>query len=189
MDFTFAITDYIERMTAVAKRLDTAEINRFLNALLDARDAGHRIYIMGNGGSGATASHMMGDLNKGLSYQKPEGKRFRAVCLNDNGSTVLALANDVSYDDVFVEQLKNFLEPGDIVLGISGSGNSENMLRAARYAKAHGNTVLAFTGYSGGALAELADIHLHVPADDMQITEDLHMMLVHLTYSVLANAE
>ncbi len=107
------------------------------------------------------------------------------ICLNDNLPTLLSLANDVSYEDVFVEPLKNFLNPGDLVIGISGSGNSENVLRAIRYAKAHGNHTVGLVGFDGGALKSLADICLHIDIHNMQVVEDLHMMMGHLFFYAL----
>ena len=138
---------------------------------------------MGNGGSASTASHFAGDFNKGLSLGRE--KRFRFICLNDNPATVLSLANDVDYSQIFVEQLKNFLSEGDLVMAISGSGNSANVVNAVEYAKQKGNTVIGLTGYNGGKLKEISDISLHIPADDMQITEDLHMVFDHLIMSIL----
>jgi D-sedoheptulose 7-phosphate isomerase len=138
---------------------------------------------MGNGGSGATASHFTGDFNKGLSFHK--ARRFRFICLNDNYATFAAYANDVGYEDVFVEPLKNFLAEGDLVIGISGSGNSPNVLKAVEYANDHGAVTLGLTGYDGGKLKTLARHGVHIPIADMQVTEDLHMVLDHLAYVVL----
>ena len=182
-DYTAKINEYFQREIDTIAQIDRGEISRAMNELKRTRDEGNFVYIMGNGGSGSTASHYTGDFNKGLSLGRE--KRFRFVCLNDYAASVLALANDVEYAAIFEEQLKNFLRPGDVVVAISGSGNSENVVRAARYAKEHGNTVIGLTGYSGGKLRPLSDISLHVPIDDMQVVEDLHMVFDHLMMSIL----
>lgn len=186
MPFTAQIEAYFALLKDTMDKLDRAEIQKTMDCLIGARDAKKHIFIMGNGGSAATASHFAGDFNKGLSLGRD--KRFRFIALNDNQPTMLSLANDVSYEAVFVEQLKSFLDPGDVVMAISGSGNSKNVLLAAEYAKARGNTLIALTGYSGGALMPLADIRLHVPIDNMQVVEDLHMVFDHLMMSILYNA-
>ena len=189
MDFLKRIDKYKERLKVAVDNIDPIILNEMINKILQARDEQKQIFFMGNGGSGASASHIVGDLNKGLSLGKTCGKRYRSISLVDNSPTLLSLANDVSYDDIFVEQLKNFLNEGDLVIGISGSGNSENILRAVRYAKERGNTVIGLTGFSGGKLKEEADISLHIPVDDMQIAEDAHMMIGHMIFSVLYHTD
>ncbi len=182
MNYIEKIKNYKESLNEMIAQLDENVINELMNLLTKARDEDKQIFIMGNGGSGATASHFVGDFNKGLSLDMPRDKRYRVISLVDNLPTVLSLANDVSYDDIFVEQLKNFICEGDIVIGISGSGNSENVVRAVKYAKECGNTVVGLTGYSGGKLKELSDLNVHVNIDNMQIVEDLHMVLTHLMF-------
>ena len=183
MDYVADIEGYFEKLRSTLDRISRDELNGFLNLLVDALVAERRIYIMGNGGSAATASHFVADFNKGLSYGKK--RRFRCICLNDNIATLMAYANDVSYEDVFVEQLKNFLEPGDLVIGISGSGNSKNVVNAVEYANAHGAITLGLSGYDGGVLKKTAMHGVHIPVMDMQVTEDLHMVLDHMAYAVL----
>jgi D-sedoheptulose 7-phosphate isomerase len=183
-NFTADIDGYFERLKATIDRVSRVEVGEFMNLLLEALEKGNRIYIMGNGGSAATASHYAADFNKGLSYGK--ARRFRVHCLNDNYPTVMAYANDISYDDVFVEQLRNFLEAGDMVIGVSGSGNSRNVLKAVDYANANGAVTVGLTGYDGGRLRRAAKHSVLIPVDDMQITEDLHMVLDHLIYAVFA---
>jgi D-sedoheptulose 7-phosphate isomerase len=114
-------------------------------------------------------------------------KKFKMICLNDNLPTLLALANDMSYDAVFVEQLKNFFLPGDLVIGISGSGNSPNVLRAIEYARMHEGATIGLSGFSGGKLASIADIAWIVPVDDMQKIEDMHMIVVHMIMQAVRN--
>jgi D-sedoheptulose 7-phosphate isomerase len=183
MNYITQIDSYFDTLKGVIDRIDRAEIEKAIICLKGARDSKHFIYSMGNGGSAATASHYAGDFNKGLSLGRE--KRFRFIALNDNLPTILSLANDVSYASIFIEQLKNFFEPHDVVVAISGSGNSENVVSAARYAKEHGGIIIGLTGYGGGKLKELSDIKLHVPVDNMQIVEDLHMVFDHLMMSIL----
>jgi Phosphoheptose isomerase len=183
MDYFAEIEAYFETLKTTVDQVDRKEIQKAMEVLVKARDQKKYIFIMGNGGSAATASHYAGDFNKGLSLNRE--KRFRFVALNDNAPTVLSLANDVSYDAIFVEQLKNFLDDGDVVIAISGSGNSKNIINAVEYAKQKGNTVIGMTGYSGGKLKDLSDIQLHVPLDNMQVVEDVHMVFCHLMTSIL----
>ena len=179
------IVNYKKKLIKEIENLDTDAVNEFIELLVKSRDEDKQVFIMGNGGSGATASHIAGDFNKGLSLGMPREKRYKFISLVDNSPTVLSLANDVSYDDIFVEQLKNFINEGDVVIGISGSGNSENVIRAVNYAKENGNKVIGLTGFSGGSLKDLADVCIHIPLHDMQVVEDVHMMLGHLIFSVL----
>ncbi len=183
-DFSSEIDAYFDRIKSTLDRLSRKELNAFIGLLLEARDARKMIFTMGNGGSAATASHFAADFNKGLSYGK--AGRFRMMCLADNTATLTAYANDVSYQDVFVEQLRNFVEPGDLVIGFSGSGNSPNVLKAIEYANSFGAVTVGITGYDGGRLKAVAKHSVHVPIDDMQVTEDLHMVFDHLLYSILS---
>ena len=182
MDFIDEINAYYEREKKAIDSLDRKEINEAMNALMAAYDRGATVYVMGNGGSSATASHMVCDFNKGTCYELD--KKFKFVCLNDNIPILMAIANDDSFENVFVYQLKDRLKKEDVVLAISGSGNSHNVIKAVDYAKEVGATVIGVTGYSGGKLRQKADYFLHVPVDDMQITEDLHMGFDHLIMQI-----
>jgi D-sedoheptulose 7-phosphate isomerase len=142
---------------------------------------------MGNGGSAATASHFACDFNKGASYGYGDKNRFKFICLNDNMASLMAYANDVGYEEIFVEQLKNFFNPQDVVIGISGSGNSVNILKAIEYANANNGITIALTGYNGGKLKSIAKYGVHVNIDDMQIVEDLHMTMDHLSMKMIAS--
>jgi len=177
------IEAYIEKYVSVLRSLDVFSINEVMVAIVGAYNADGNIYIFGNGGSAATASHFQNDFNKGLSELLE--KKFNFVCLNDNVPTVLAIANDSGYEFVFEHQLIGRLKQNDLVIAISGSGNSENVLRATEYAKQQGIKTIGITGYDGGKLAKMVDISFNVPVDDMQITEDVHMVLDHLMMSVL----
>lgn len=183
VDYHMSIQKYLRMVSATLEKLDNSQINNFLNLLMAAAKAEKNIYIMGNGGSASTATHFTGDFNKGIS--KEVHPRFRFICLNDNPATVLAYANDISYDVIFEEQLKNFLKPGELVIGISGSGNSNNVLRAIEYANRIGGITVGLVGYDGGALMKCAQHCVHIPINNMQVVEDLHIMVDHLSYYVL----
>ncbi len=182
MDFKNKIKNYLDNETKVIAALDTEEINKTMNALLDCYNRGGTVYTCGNGGSASTATHMVCDFGKGTCYDLE--KKFHFVCLNDNIPTILAIANDDSYDNVFVYQLKDRLTKNDILLAISGSGNSHNIIKAVDYAKKVGAKVIGMTGYNGGKLMKAADYHLHAPIDDMQITEDVHLIFNHMMMQI-----
>lgn len=182
MDYRREIKDYIRLEIEILGKMDVEAINDALNLLHDTMQKEGNIYIFGNGGSSATASHFQNDFNKGISEHTV--KKFRFQCLNDNMATVMAIANDIGFDEVFRFQLSGRLKADDIVIAISGSGNSRNVLNGVEYAKEQDCKVIGLTGYDGGKLKELSDISLHVPVNSMQITEDLHMVLDHLMMSV-----
>ena len=165
--------------------IDKNQINNFIYLINQVRKNGNTIYLMGNGGSATTASHFCCDFNKGIMYDKQLEKRFKCICLNDNISTMLAYANDINYDEIFVQQLKNFLVDGDLVIGISGSGNSKNVIKAIEYANSIGVDTLSLTGYNGGILKNISKYSLHITINNMQIAEDLHLMMFHLASSIL----
>ncbi len=178
MDHKDFAETYLTGLRAVLDRFDVDAFDGIVRMILAAYAEDHRIFIMGNGGSGATASHFACDLNKGCCMDLD--RKFKVICLNDNVPTMLALANDVSFDAVFDNQLRNFFDAGDLVIGISGSGNSENVLRAVGYAAAHGGRTIGLTGFSGGRLAGMVDVAFVAPVADMQKVEDLHMIVVHM---------
>lgn len=185
VDFKNAIKEYYEREIECIKRFNLEEINEAMNAILDTYNNGGTIYVCGNGGSASTASHMQNDFNKGISEYVD--KKFNFYCLNDNVSTMMAVANDIGYDEVFRFPLINKLKDNDLFIGISGSGNSKNVLNAAEYAKECGVKVIGITGYSGGKLKEIADYKMHVDENDMQIAEDLHMTFDHMIMKIFYN--
>ena len=176
------VESYFTTLKNTIDALNREEILTFFSLLLEAREKEHSIFIMGNGGSAATASHFVCDFNKGLS--QPGKKRFKFICLNDNVPSMLAYGNDLSYEDIFVEQLQNFMKPGDLVIGISGSGNSMNVVKAVAYANANGAVTCCLLGYNGGKLKKASQHCVHVNITHMQIVEDLHMMLAHMTMTV-----
>ncbi|MBI2891549.1 MAG: SIS domain-containing protein [Nitrospirae bacterium] len=180
---------YLGTLKGLMDRISSEKFERLVQLLLETYKGEQQVFVFGNGGSATTASHFAQDMNKGASAELP--KRFRMICLNDNVSILMAYANDVSYEDVFVQQLINFHRPGDLALGISGSGNSKNVLKAIGYANDHGGRTFGLTGFSGGKLAQSARDALVVPAHDMQKVEDLHMIILHMAmqriYGILHN--
>ena len=187
MQYKQKVFEYFVALENVLRNIQLDEVDTFLNVLSASRREGRQVFIFGNGGSGSTASHMTCDLNKGASLGK--SRRFKVICLNDNVPTMTAYANDITYDDIFVEPLRNFLLPGDVVIGISGSGNSENVIRAIEYANEHEAVTVGLCGYSGGRLKEKARHSVHVNVNDMQKVEDVHLILGHLAMQILAGEE
>ena len=171
--------DYIEDLKTVLDAFPHHQFNLLIEVMLEAYDKGKRIFTMGNGGSASTASHWVCDINKGCSLNRE--KKFMMMSLNDSISTMLAYANDLSYEDVFVEQLKNFFVPGDVVIGISGSGNSENVLRAIEFSNENNGITVGLCGFSGGKLYQMVHIPILVSVDDMQQVEDIHMIVAHMS--------
>ena len=169
---------YIKALQETLSKIDTSLIEEAVQALLLAYHTGQTVYIFGNGGSGMSASHIAGDFIKGVSYKLD--KKFKMICLNDNYTTMTAFANDISYDLVFVEPLKNFLKKGDVVIGLSGSGNSKNVVLALEYARELGAKVIGLSGYKGGQVQQLSDISLHVPIESMEVSEDIHLSILHI---------
>jgi D-sedoheptulose 7-phosphate isomerase len=171
--------DYLFRVCQEIERLDTGEILNVSRLIEQAYDSGRFVFICGNGGSGANASHFCEDLAKCTLRDFENQKRLKVLSLTDNTPGIMAWANDEGYDRVFVEQLKNLASAGDLLLAISGSGNSPNVLKAVDWASAHGLTTVGITGFSGGKLKEMAHYSLHVAIDDMGIAESLHLVVFH----------
>ena len=170
---------FLNRVCQEIERLDIREIEAMADAIYERYQTGRFVYIIGNGGSGANASHLCEDLAKSTVKDFENQKRLKVMSLTDNTPAILAWANDTSYDRIFVEQLKNFAEPGDLLIAISGSGNSPNVLRAVEWANEHGMTTFGVTGYSGGKLKQIAHDSLHCQLDDMGIVESLHLVVFH----------
>jgi D-sedoheptulose 7-phosphate isomerase len=161
-------------------------INQIADEMLKAYEAGRTVYLFGNGGSASLASHFACDLGKGTAYCNG-GKRFRVLALTDNIPAMTAWANDSSYEDVFSEQLRNFVQPQDIAFAISGSGNSGNVLRALQVAREAAATTIGISGFQGGKMKSLCDICLVVPSDDMQVIEDLHLAMAHSIFRIVSS--
>ncbi|MDZ7344503.1 MAG: SIS domain-containing protein [candidate division KSB1 bacterium] len=166
---------------------DTYEVDVLIEYLEEAYYRGKHIFIFGNGGSGATASHFCEDLGKGTLRSKNDSRRFKVMSLTDNMPYILAWANDEGYETIFEQQLRNFAQPGQIAIGISGSGNSPNVLRAIEYANSAGLRTIGMTGFDGGRLREIAQHCVHVPIFEMGIVESIHMIIVHYVVNSLRN--
>ncbi len=175
MSFT---KNYKTELLKTIESIDLERVDQAIEWFREARDQGRQIFTCGNGGSASTASHIACDIVKGASFQRD--KRFRLMALTDSLPTLTAYSNDVGYEVVFVEQLRNFARPGDVVLAISGSGNSPNVLRAIEYANSIGCRTIALTGRDGGALGRLAQLNIQVPVPHMGRIEDAHMIVCHM---------
>lgn len=177
-------TAYFDYLQIVLNRIDTKEIGRFIETLLDARKRGATIFFIGNGGSAATASHFANDLSIGTNDC---GQPFRAVSLTDNVPIITAIGNDFGYEDIFVRQLRVLGRKDDVLVGISASGNSPNLLKAFDYARSAGIRIVAITAFDGGKMKGLADQGIHVPTDHKEYgpAEDAHMVLDHLVGAYL----
>jgi D-sedoheptulose 7-phosphate isomerase len=169
---------YLSEIQTTIAALDLGKISQVIDWFRQARAEGRSIFVAGNGGSQATASHFVCDMVKGASFGKPS--RFRILALNESMPTVTAYANDIDYHDAILEQLKNFAQPGDLYMAISGSGNSKNVVRAMEYANSLGCRTLALTGRDGGKLGELAALNVNVPAPHMGRIEDAHHIICHM---------
>ena len=185
MDFKEKIAEYFSKLKSTIDKVSIEDLNTLMNVLVQSKEIGSTIFIMGNGGSSATASHFVCDFNKGISFN--QDKKFKFICLNDNIPSIMAYANDMSFEEIFVQQLKNYFQKGDVVIGISGSGNSMNVVKAIEYANENGGISVGLTGYDGGKLKKLAKYNINVPIDDMQITEDVHMVLDHCMMKILSS--
>ncbi len=172
------IQNYITSLQQTMDQLPQSLISDVINVLQRARMQGSQVFIMGNGGSASTASHFVCDLAKNT---RCEGlPHFRAIGLADNMEIFSAYANDEGYENVFSQQLINLVKPGDIVIAISASGNSKNVLNAVDEARKYGATTIGFTGFSGGHLGQMVDIHIHVNSTIIEHVEDIHLMLEHM---------
>ena len=175
MNFT---EQYKTQLLAAIDTVDLGRVDQAIEVFRRAREQGRHIFVCGNGGSASTASHFACDIVKGASFNRSQ--RFRIMALTDPLPTITAYANDVSYDSVFVEQLRNFAQPEDVFMGISGSGNSPNVIRAMEYANSIGCRTIALTGRDGGKLGPLAELNIQVPVPHMGRIEDAHMIVCHM---------
>ena len=177
------VSNYVSELKKAIDLIDLDKFELAINTLIDAYKAGRTVFIMGNGGSGATASHVVCDLNKGTL--QGQAKRMKCICLNDNLPSILAYANDFSYDDIFVGQLENFLEKDDVVMVLSASGDSPNVVKAIEFAHQKSARTISMSGFKGGQVADHAEIPIIVPSDDVQKIEDIHLLLTHMIMQIL----
>lgn len=174
------IREYLNWTRESCDQIDPNEVQKLIDLLMVARKKGQRIFIIGNGGSAATASHFCEDLGKCTLRNLEDPLRFKVLSLTDNLPYVSAWANDNGYDLVFEQQLRNLGEPGDVVIGISASGNSPNIVNAMAYAKTNRMTTVGMSGFSGGKLKEMTDHSVHVSIADYGMAENMHMIIVHM---------
>ncbi len=180
---TLDIRPFLERVGQELLRINPTEVKSLADVMYDCYLHGRMIFVCGNGGSGSNASHFCEDIGKGTlrrqDFDNDRKKRMRILSLTDNTPYILAWGNDEGFDRVFVEQLKNLAGPGDLLIAISGSGNSPNILRAVEWANKNGLKTFGCTGFSGGKLRTLAHQSMHVPLDDMGIVESIHLTAFH----------
>lgn len=181
------VSNYITELQTTMGRLPRETITRVIEILHDARMTGRQIFIMGNGGSASTATHFVCDLAK--NTRRSGLPHFRVIGLTDNMAIFSAYANDEGYDQVFAQQMANLINPNDIVIGISASGNSPNVINGIEEAKKHSATTIAFTGFTGGKLGPMADIHIHVDSKIIEHVEDIHLMLEHMIVKTLKDRQ
>ena len=183
-----ALLDYRDEAIALLEMLDITSVTEAAVALRSARDRGAMVYVAGNGGSATTASHMATDLMFGRGLPEPG---LRVIGLADNQAVITATANDVSYDEVFARQLRRLARPGDVLILVSASGNSPNVVRAAEVAREMEVTIIGLTGFDGGRLAGLSDVSVHVPSppDAYGPVEDVHLIVNHMLVAALASPE
>lgn len=185
LDYKEKIKTYINSEIEAIKKIDVNKINAVINTLESTRLKGGKIYICGNGGSATTASHFCCDFNKGVSAAKKIPYHF--ICLSDNVATLTAIANDESYNDVFSYQLNKFANEDDVLIVISGSGNSKNIVSAIDAAKAKNIFIIGLCGFDGGYVKKHSDLYIHIDVNNMQIIEDLHLMIDHCMMSILSS--
>jgi D-sedoheptulose 7-phosphate isomerase len=176
---------YFDDAAKVLSHLPYVQIEKAGNQLYRAYQEGRRVFLFGNGGSAALASHFACDLGKGTAMTASTEKRFRVLSLTDNIALMTAWANDTSYEQVFAEQLRNFIQEGDVAFGISGSGCSRNVLLALQTARKAGSINIGLTGFDGGRMKELCDVCIVIPSDNMQIIEDFHLSTAHALFTVI----
>ncbi len=176
-------TQYLKRCAEVFETLDVSQIEGLADDIYSAYEQGRFVFLIGNGGSGSNCSHFCEDLGKSTldrkDFMKDGVKRLKVLSLTDNTPYILAWGNDEGFDQVFVQQLKNFASPGDVLIAISGSGNSPNILNAVEWANRHDLVTWGITGYNGGKLKPLGKKNLHVPLDDMGMVESVHLVAFH----------
>lgn len=180
---TLSASEYLVRLQREIDLVDQAALRRWANLIYEAWESDRFVYIIGNGGSGTTASHMAEDLGKSTlrpaDLYDESKKRLKVLSLTDNAGWLMAVGNDLAYDQIFVQQLMNYGRAGDVLVAISGSGNSANVLAAVQWANKYGVKTFGLTGYSGGKLASLQQDGLHVALDDMGMVESIHLCLFH----------
>lgn len=180
------LSNYLAELKTVLDNLPLQQVSRAADILFECYQADRTVFTFGNGGSGALASHLVADLGKGTHFPGPKElaavRRLRAMAVTDNMPMVTAWANDTHYEDVFMRQIENFLQPEDVAFAISGSGNSPNVLKALAYARGAGATTIGLGGFGGGKMKDLLDCPIIVPSSNMQQVEDAHLVISHMIF-------
>jgi D-sedoheptulose 7-phosphate isomerase len=177
------VSKYLADISQIVLNLPREKVQDLVDTIAEAYDSGRQVFILGNGGSAATASHLACDLQKGIGGEAP--KRFKAMAVTDSVPIMTAWANDTEYSRIFAEQIDTWAAPGDLVIAISGSGNSPNVIKAVEVANKKGAVTYGLTGFSGGRLSEVAQKSIVVSSSNMQHIEDVHVILAHLVYTCL----
>lgn len=186
MSHSNLIRNYFTQIQKILDEVTENELQNIARKLNETMQAGHSIFIFGNGGCSSLASHFCADLGKMMKLEKNEN--YRIISLNDNIPSITAWANDTGYENIFWRQLELFMKPGDLVLALSGSGNSANVIRAVEYARQSQNTVISLAGFDGGKLAPLSDICYHVKSRNMQVVEDAFGIALHAIFVALRDS-
>ena len=180
-------TNYIKEEINAIEKLDYEQLNRIASSIKSCEMTGFKIYVIGNGGSSTTASHFSNDINKFCNQTlNTIGDRAHSICLSDNTATITAIANDVDYSEVFSYQLANYACKSDILIALSGSGNSKNIVNAVKYANELGMQTIVLTGKSGGEVSSIAKEVVKVESNDMQIIEDVHLSICHIICKIIS---
>lgn len=185
MSLNFSISNYFFSHAKLAEKVNVASIEKAIEIIKDVFEADKKIFTCGNGGSASTASHFITDWNKMINLRT--GKKFRGISLCDNVGLVTAFGNDLSFNDIFSGQIEAIMDEGDLLVAISGSGNSENVIRAIQASHRAGGKVLGVVGYDGGKILHLCDYNVWVPSFDMQLCEDVHLMFGHMVMKAMCS--
>jgi D-sedoheptulose 7-phosphate isomerase len=180
---TLDVNTYFDNVVRAIGEMPVTTVNQIVSVLMQAYESSRKIFLFGNGGSAALASHFACDLGKGAT--NGSSKRFQVLAFTDNVPLLTAWANDARYEDIFAEQLVNFVRPDDIAFAISGSGKSPNVLKALKVAREAGAFTIGLTGFQGGDMKHLCDLCLIIPSDNMQVIEDLHLSVTHAVFTAL----
>ncbi|HLJ53789.1 MAG TPA: SIS domain-containing protein [Chthonomonadaceae bacterium] len=183
MDIRRFVGGYVADVKALLDEVDPVDVEAIVDALLGAWRGGGRVLLMGNGGSSSSVSHIVNDMQKNIALES--GRPLRALCLSDCTPLMMAWANDTEWDNVFAPQVECWAEPGDVVIGVSGSGNSMNVINGIATARRAGAITVGLAGFQGGKLREAAERCVIVRSDNMQRIEDVHMILLHVIFSAL----
>jgi D-sedoheptulose 7-phosphate isomerase len=177
------VKDYFADLVGIVQNLPEDQVQDYVDTIAEAYQSGRQVFILGNGGSAAAASHLACDLQKGIGANAP--RRFKVMALTDSVPIMTAWANDADYSEIFAKQLDTWVNPGDLVIAISGSGNSPNVIKAVELANAKGAMTYGLTGFQGGKLVQVAQKSIVAPSNNMQHIEDIHVILSHLVYTCL----